>query len=82
MAQQTMSKKDYQLLQLIGANIAQYRKQLGLSQEKTAERADISRVHLARIEQGMGAASLPLLFSISDALEIPLKNLFEFPVGN
>lgn len=82
MAQQTMSKKDYQLLQLIGANIAQYRKQLGLSQEKMAERADISRVHLARIEQGMGAASLPLLFSISDALEIPLKNLFEFPVGN
>lgn len=82
MAQQTMSKKDYQLLQQIGANIVYYRKQLGLSQEKMAERADISRVHLARIEQGMGATSLPLLFSISDALEIPLKNLFEFPVGN
>lgn len=81
MAQQTMSKKDYQLLQLIGANIAQYRKQLGLSQEKMAEKADISRAHLARIEQGMGAASLPLLFSISDALDIPLKDLFDFPAG-
>lgn len=82
MTQQTVSSRDYQLLQLIGANIVHYRKQLGLTQEKMAEKADISRVHLARIEQGMGAASLPLLFSISDALEIPLKDLFDFPEGN
>lgn len=80
MLQQTISRtRDYQLLQRIGANIALYRKQLGLSQEKMAEKADISRAHLARIEQGMGAASLPLLFSISDVLDIPLKALFDFP---
>lgn len=83
MLQQTISRtRDYQLLQMIGANIVYYRKQLGLTQEKLAEKADISRVHLARIESGMGAASLPLLFSISDVLEIPLKDLFEFPEGN
>lgn len=77
MAQQTMSKKDYQLLQQIGANIVYYRKQLGLTQEGLAEQADISRAHLARIENGMGAASLPLLFTLCDVLDIPLKALFE-----
>lgn len=81
MAQETVSSRDYQLLQLIGANIVHYRKQLGLTQEKMAEKAAISRVHLARIEAGMGAASLPLLFSISDVLDVPLKDLFDFPTG-
>lgn len=80
MAQQAvLNRRDCQLLQMIGANIAQYRKQNGLSQEKMAERAGVSRAHLARIETGMGVASLPLLFSISDALDIPLKALFDFP---
>ncbi len=83
MAQQvTFNRQDYHRLQQLGANIVHYRKQLGLSQEKMAEKADISRAHLARIEQGMGAASLPLLFSISDALEIPLKDLFDFSEEN
>lgn len=81
MAQQTATSRDYQLLQRIGANIVYYRKQLGLTQERMAEKADISRAHLARIESGMGAASLPLLFSISDVLDIPLKDLFDFPEG-
>ena len=80
MAQQILSKKDCQPLKMIGRNIAYYRKKLGLSQEKMAERADISRVHLGRIEQGVGVASLPVLFSISDVLGIPLESLFEFPV--
>ncbi len=80
--QAAVKRQDYHRLQLIGANIARYRKQLGLSQEKMAKKADISRAHLARIEAGMGAASLPLLFSLSDVLDIPLKDLFDFPEEN
>lgn len=79
--QEVLNRRDCQLLQQIGANIVYYRKQLGLTQERMAEKADISRAHLARIESGMGAASLPLLFSISDVLDIPLKDLFDFPEG-
>ena len=82
MAQQSvLNRRDCQLLQMIGANIVYYRKQLGLTQEKMAEKADISRVHLARVEAGIGTASLPLLFTISEALDIPLKALFDFPEG-
>ena len=80
MAQQAvLNRRDCQLLQMIGANIVYYRKRLGLTQEKMAEKAGVSRAHLARIETGMGVASLPLLFSISEALDIPLKALFDFP---
>lgn len=83
MAQQVAFKRqDYRLLQKIGTNIVYYRKQLGLTREKLAEMVDIGTSHLARVESGMGAASLPLLFSLSDALEIPLKDLFDFPEGN
>lgn len=78
MTQQTVLKRqDYHLLQQIGKNIVHYRKQLGLTQEAMAEKVDISRAHLARVETGMGVASLPLLFAISVALDIPLKALFD-----
>lgn len=83
MLQQTISRtRDYQLLQQIGANIAYYRKQLGLSQEALAELMGISKAHLGRVERGMVVASLPLLFSASEALDILLKALFDFPQGN
>lgn len=74
-----LNQRECRLLKMIGANIVYYRKQLGLTQEKMAERADISRVHLARVETGVGAASLPLLFTISETLDVPLKALFDFP---
>lgn len=78
MAQQAVLKRqDYRLLQEIGKNIAYYRKQLGLTQELLAEKMGISRAHLARVEAGLGAASLPMLSAISVALDIPLKALFD-----
>lgn len=79
--QAELKRRNYHLLQEIGKNITYYRKQLGLTQELLAEKIDISRVHLARVETGMCAASLPLLFSISVVLDIPLKELFDFEAG-
>lgn len=76
-----VKRQNYHLLQQIGRNITYYRKQLGLTQELLAEKIGISRAHLARVETGMGAASLPLLCAISVALDIPLKALFDFEAG-
>ena len=70
-------KRNYEQLKMIGACIAQNRKAHALTQEKLAARVGISRIHLARLEQGIGAPSLPLLIAISETLEIPLKSLFE-----
>lgn len=61
---------------ILGLNIAYYRKLRGLSQEKLAERTDISRTHMSRIETAECAVSLDVVFSIADALDIDPYKLF------
>ena len=59
-------------------NIAYYRKDRGLSQSELAERVNISRTHMSRIETADCAVSLDVVFDICDALEIKLVELFDF----
>ena len=68
-------KKQYQLL---GLNIAYYRKHKGLSQSELAEQINISRTHMSRIETADCAVSLDVVFCICDALEISPGKLFDF----
>lgn len=62
----------------LGLNIAYYRKRNGISQLKLAERVNISRTHMSRIETADCAVSLDVLFNICDVLEIPPQKLFDF----
>lgn len=59
-------------------NIAYYRKDRGLSQSELAERVNISRTHMSRIETADCAVSLDVVFDICDALEIKPVELFDF----
>ncbi len=68
-------KEKYELL---GLNIAYYRKRRGFSQMQFAERIDISRTHMNRIENADCAVSLDVLFNISEALDIPTSQLLDF----
>lgn len=61
----------------LGLNIAYYRKLRGLSQEKLAERADISRTHMSRIETADCAVSLDVVFNLADALGVEPYKLFQ-----
>ena len=61
----------------LGLNIAYYRKLRGLSQEKLAEKIDISRTHMSRIETADCAVSLDVVFSLADALGVEPYKLFE-----
>lgn len=60
----------------IGRNIRTLRKQNGLTQEQLAERAQMSTLHLGRIERGERIPSLPYLSRIADALHVPVRELF------
>jgi Predicted transcriptional regulators len=73
------SKREMQYKQL-GLTIAYYRKLKGLTQEDLSHQTEMSRTHLSNIEAPNmpTAVSLDKLFDISDALEIPIKQLFEF----
>lgn len=62
----------------LGLNIAYYRKERGLSQIKLADRIDISRTHMSRIENNDCAVSLDVIFRIAKALDVPVARLFEF----
>ena len=63
---------------ILGSNIKKARKAKNLSQNKLAEKLDISREHLAKIETAKRGISLDLLFKISDILEVKEKYLMDF----
>lgn len=73
-----MDNKYYDIWLAIGLNILYYRKEQGMTQMQLAEKCDISRNHMQRIESANGGCSLETLIDISNALNIPLKKLFEF----
>ena len=62
----------------IGNRIRFLRNQMNLSQEKLALKAGIDRTYLAGIESGKRNATIISLEKIVDALEISLKDFFDF----
>ena len=63
---------------LIGKRIQELRKARGLSQEKIAEKADISSTYLSRIECGRENPTLDMLIKLSSALEVEMLEMFDF----
>jgi len=74
-----MNNHDEKYRQL-GLKIAYFRKLKGFSQEKLAEMIPMSRGHLSHIEAPnmTSSFSIALLFDIADALDIEVKQLFDF----
>ena len=73
-----MEREHFEEYKKLGLNIAYYRKAQGLSQMQLADKIDISRTHMSRIENNDCAESLDVIFSIAKALNIPVAKLFEF----
>lgn len=73
-----MRLRQFEKYKRLGLNIAYYRKEKGLSQIELAEKVNISRTHMSRIETADCAVSLDVAFDICDALEIKPIQLFDF----
>ena len=73
-----MKREHFEEYKKLGLNIAYYRKSQGLSQMQLADKIDISRTHMSRIENNDCAVSLDVIFSIAKILDIPVSKLFEF----
>lgn len=65
-------------LNLLGKNIRKYREAKKLSQELLAEKVDLSREYITRIENGQKNVSLKKLFAIADALGVKFSVLTNF----
>ncbi len=66
------------ITQEVGNRIKFLRNQIGLSQEKLALKAGIDRTYLAGIESGKRNATIISLEKIINALEISMKDFFDF----
>lgn len=73
-----MKNNQFKKYKYLGLNIAYYRKEKGLSQMQLAEKINISRTHMSRIETADCAVSLDVIFDICDVLEIKPQRMFDF----
>ena len=63
---------------LLGERIKELRKKRQISQEQLAEKIQIDAKNLSRIEVGRGYPSLDTLEKISVALDVEMRDFFEF----
>lgn len=63
-------------LEQIGKNIKKFREMREISQEKLAEKVDLSREYIVRLERGQKSPSLKTVFNIADTLGVQLKDIF------
>ena len=63
-------------------NMKKYRENLGLSQEKFAEKAKLHRTYISGVENKRRSISLTNIQKIADALEIETYKLFIDEVGD
>jgi transcriptional regulator with XRE-family HTH domain len=63
---------------LIGVRIKELRKHKELSQEKLADRMNISPKYLSNIERGKENPTLDTFMKIADALHIELSEIFNY----
>lgn len=66
-----------EITQAIGVRLRQYRLKAGLSQEKLAERAVLHPTYIGQIERGEKNLTIDSLLRITQALSLPLSQLFE-----
>lgn len=63
---------------LLGQRIRELRKAKSLSQDQLSEKIGIDSKHLSRIELGKSFPYMETLEAIATALEVEIKDLFEF----
>ncbi|MCB9364856.1 MAG: helix-turn-helix transcriptional regulator [Flavobacteriales bacterium] len=67
--------RDKKYLEKLGENIANARKKMNLTQEEFAEKSEIDRSSLARIESGKVNSTINKLREIASALNMKIEDL-------
>lgn len=74
MAEVKITKKDITL----GKRIKKARNEVGLTQEKLAEKVKVSTTHIGLVETGRRHASLKTLQKIASAINVKVKDLLPY----
>lgn len=70
-----MSTNPSVIAKLIATNVRARRKQLRMSQESMADKANIDRTYASQIERGIANPSLSVLCSVAKALDLSFIQL-------
>ena len=68
---------DSEILKAFGDRVRQLRKQLDISQEELAHRADLHRTYIGMIERAEKNITLRNIEKIAIALEVSIKDIFD-----
>jgi len=68
-------KRDKDILLKLGKNLRQIRKDKNFSQEKLANKAEIERSQISRIERGIQNPKITTLIVIASVLEVEVQSL-------
>jgi transcriptional regulator with XRE-family HTH domain len=66
----------------VGRNLADFRKQLGLSQEGLADECGLHRTYVSGVERGIRNPTVVVLEKIAKALGVPASRLLEERPGD
>ena len=66
------------VLERLGKNIKRYRKDKNYTQEKLSEKVGVHPTYIGKLESGKNNPSIMLIYKVSKALDIKLKDLFDF----
>lgn len=70
-------RMDNNIKLLLGLNIKAERVRKNITQEKFAERIDMSVSHISKIEQGLTSPSAIVLFKMAKILNIDMEDFFK-----
>ncbi|MGB1211179.1 MAG: helix-turn-helix domain-containing protein [Lacinutrix venerupis] len=73
-----MNLSEEAYINLFGENLRKIRKKYNLSQEQLANDANIPINQIGRIERGEISTTISTLFFIASALNLSIKDLFDF----
>ena len=71
-----MSSQKYRIA--LGAQIRKLREKKGITQAELARLTDKERSHINRLEKGGVNPTVDYLKIVADALELPVRNFFDF----
>lgn len=60
---------------LFGREVARLRKQLGISQEELAFRAEVHRTYISQLERGLKSPTLSVILKLSRALKVSASRI-------
>jgi transcriptional regulator with XRE-family HTH domain len=63
---------------LFGKRIAYLRNQIGLSQEKLADKCGFDRTYIGTVERGEKSPTINSIAKLAKGLEVSLKQLFDY----